>query len=217
MKTALVLGGSGLVGGYLIELLCKDERYQMVKSVGRAALSVKHAKLVHHVIDMQQLDDHAALFADVDDVFIAIGTTRAKTPNKADYRAIDLDIPVTAGTLAKKMGVKQVAVVSSMGANAKSAFFYPSLKGEMELAMQAINLHHLVIVRPSLLVGKRKEMRVAEKIVMVLMQQLQFIIPKRHKAIPAKTVAQAMITLLNQLHQQTIWQNDALLALERDQ
>lgn len=216
LKTALVLGGSGLIGGHLLDLLLTDERYGKVISLGRKALPRSHAKLEQHVVDLLNLEHHASYFTDVDDVFIAIGTTQAKTPNKTQYEAIDFGIPVAAGKLAQAARCKNVAVVSSMGANAASKVFYSALKGRMEDALRALNLPNLVVVRPSLLLGHRTEQRHAEKIAMQVMQGLKFIIPAKCKAIPAQKVARAMVVLVNSPKQKEVWCNDALLALVPD-
>ena len=213
MKKAMILGASGLVGGHVLDLLLTDSRYEKVSTLSRGKLPYEHAKLEQHIGNLFELETQKALFENIDDLFIAIGTTQAKTPDKKQYESIDYGIPVAAGRLAKEAGIPNVCVVSSMGANPKSSIFYTALKGRKEEAMQALGLTNLNIVRPSLLLGNRSEKRAMEKLSMVLMQNLSFLIPEKHKAIPAQTVAKAMVALQNKPHQKVIWMNAELFEL----
>ncbi len=213
MKKAVVLGASGLVGSKLLQLLLDDDRYDQVVTIGRKKLDLNHKKLKQVQGDLFNMNAFAAEFQDGDDLFIAIGTTRAKTPDKKQYEAIDYGIPVAAGKLAAEKGIKNVVVVSSMGANAKSSIFYTSLKGRMEDDLQKLDFENLNLVRPSLLLGDRDENRTGENISAFIMTRLDFIIPKKHKAISGQQVAKAMLTLANQPFIKHIWLNDELHAL----
>lgn len=215
MKTALILGASGLVGSELLKILLTDERYGKVRTLGRKKLAESNPKLAQFTGDLFQIENERVAFEGVDDLFIAIGTTRAKTPDKSTYEAIDYGIPTAAAQVAKAAGIKNVAVVSSMGANAKSSIFYSSLKGRMEEALQSANFDNLVILRPSLLLGKRNEKRAFEKVSMILMTALDVIIPAPYKAVPAVVIAKAMIHLANQKNTKPIWLNNELFALAK--
>jgi uncharacterized protein YbjT (DUF2867 family) len=210
MKTALVLGASGLIGGHVLNLLLTDNRYSNVICIGRKPLNLAHEKLIQKTGDLFAIQDFKAEFEKADDLFIAIGTTKAKTPGKVLYKKIDLGIPVEAGKLAKQAGIKNVCAVSSMGANAKSNIFYSSLKGQMEEALLALNFENLNLLRPSLLLGERDEHRIGENIGAFVMTKLDFLIPTKHKAIQGKTVAKAMVALANLPNQKTIWLNQEI-------
>jgi uncharacterized protein YbjT (DUF2867 family) len=98
-----------------------------------------------------------------------------------------------------------------MGANADSGNFYLRTKGEMEKAVSAINFSQCVIVRPSMLLGPRKEFRFGEKVGKVVMIAFSFLIPSKYKAIQAKQVAKAMIAAVRENHKSGIIQNAELL------
>ena len=213
MKTALVLGASGLVGGELLRILIDDNRYEKVRLIGRKPLSINHPKIEQHTGNLFELTQFEEQFINVDDLFIAIGTTRAKTPDKKQYEAIDFGIPVNAGKMAADAGIKNVCVVSSMGANPTSSIFYSALKGRMEAEMMGLPLPNLNIVRPSLLLGNRNEKRALEKLSMQLMTSMAFLIPKKHRAINAADVARAMVVLANTNHSKHIWSNWELMLL----
>ncbi len=217
MKTAILFGASGLIGGHILTLLLADKRYQKVICINRKALGNAHPKLVEFTGDLFNLKTFESAFAGVDDVFIAIGTTKAKTPDSEIYKKIDLGIPLAAGQLAKNAGAKNVCAVSSMGANAKSSVFYSALKGQMEDGLTEMNFENLNLVRPSLLLGDRSEHRLGEKGFAFFMTKLDFLIPEKYKAIKGETVAKAMVVLANKPHSKTVWSNEELkkLALEK--
>lgn len=215
MKTALILGATGLIGSHVLEHLLADNRYEKVICIGRNTLNISHQKLTQQTGDIFEMERFKSAFQESTDLFVAIGTTRAKTPDKTLYEKIDLGIPVAAAKLAENCGVTNIAVVSSMGADANSRIFYSSLKGKMEAAFLALSADNVNIVRPSLLLGERVEHRAGESIGAFIMTKLDFLVPEKHKAIEGETVAQAMVYLTNQAHEKKIWLNNELKELAR--
>ena len=213
MKTALILGASGLVGGHILDLLLADGRYSEVRILGRTKLEKTHAKLQQFTSDLLHFENLTAAFENVDDLFIAIGTTRAKTADKQMYAAIDFGIPVAAAKQAERAGIQNVCVVSSMGADPESRIFYSQLKGQMEDKIAELAIPNINFVRPSLLLGHRNESRTGEGVSAFIMTNLDFIIPQKYKAIRGQTVAAAMVYLANAPHQKKIWLNNELFAL----
>ena len=141
-RIALVAGATGLVGQAVLALLLADKSYTAIHVVGRRAPSVQHPKLVVHI---------SASFADwacpaVDDVFIALGTTIKVAGSKAAFKAIDGDAVVALAAAAKAAGASRLAVVSAMGASAKSGVFYNQVKGKMEAAISQIGLDRKSVV-----------------------------------------------------------------------
>jgi uncharacterized protein YbjT (DUF2867 family) len=94
-----------------------------------------------------------------DEVFIALGTTRASSPNEADYYRVDHDYPVLAARIAKEGGARSVFLVSAVDANPDSKMFYVRTKGDTERDVAALNFEHTNIFRPSMILGSRKERR----------------------------------------------------------
>ena len=160
----------------------------------RRETGIKHPKLEEHIIDLLQLDNYKELFKG-DVVFCCIGTTKAKTPNKKAYKAIDYGIPVTAAKLAKQNNIDTYLVISAMGASATSKVFYNKLKGEMEREVLAQKIAHTYLLQPSLIVGERSEKRGGEKFAEVIMRTFGFLIPEKYKMIQGKTIAKAMVEI----------------------
>ncbi|MEN0054455.1 MAG: NAD(P)H-binding protein [Mucilaginibacter sp.] len=191
---AIIAGSSGLIGSKLLDILLQEAFYDEVLILVRKELPLKHHKLTQLVVDFNRLDtnkDHLTGHA----LFCCLGTTKAKTPDKAVYRAIDHDYPLQLAQFAHQNGMEQYHLVSSIGANAASSAFYLKTKGETENDLQKVGLPALYIYRPSLLTGDRQEKRVMEKIITalyIIINPLLFGGLKKYRSIPAATVAAAM-------------------------
>jgi uncharacterized protein YbjT (DUF2867 family) len=199
-RTAIVLGATGLIGKHLVRQLTEDPQYGTIRIFVRRPTGWEADKLEEHVIDFNQMEEHARLFQ-VDDVFCALGTTMKKAKSKEAFRLVDYEYPLKAGKLAKTNGAKQYLLVSATGANPRSVFFYSRVKGEIEEALKKLQLPALHIFRPSLLLGKREEFRLAEHVGAWVATRMSFLFSgplKKYAAIEGKTVAKAMIEVAKQ-------------------
>ncbi len=158
MKTAIVFGSSGFVGSYLLSELLNSSEYGQVIAVVRKSLNLTHPKLRTVIADYNSFASVKSEIA-ADEVFIALGTTRTNSPQKAEYYQVDHDYPVLAARLAKERGAKSVFLVTAVGANPHSKFFYIRTKGETERDIIALNFEHTHIFRPSIIMGNRSERR----------------------------------------------------------
>jgi len=202
-KTAILLGATGLTGRKLLKRLLDDERFQKVIVLTRRSTDIVNDKLEEHIIDLLALENHPDLFhADV--VFCCIGTTKAKTPDKILYRRIDHGIPVTAARLAKENNIPGFMVISSLGADPKSRFFYNRTKGEMERDILKQGIKNTFILRPSLISGDRGEKRTGENFAEKVMRISDFLIPSKYKIITADTIANAMVHIALSGHDSVI-------------
>lgn len=217
-KTAIIIGATGLTGNLLTNLLLKDDRYSKVRLISRSSLGVQDPKLEEHLVDMFALKEHSHLFLG-DELFCCIGTTKSKTPDESLYRKIDFEIPVTAAELCKAQGVKTFVVMSSLGANPKSSIFYSRLKGEMEAAITALELYKTIIVRPSLISGKREEHRTGEQFGKAMMRLINPLLigPLRvYRSIAPESIAKAMIWLANSPVDKQVFLSNELIELSKD-
>ncbi len=193
-KTAIILGATGLTGSHLLELLLNSNNYEKVKIFTRRATGKTHPKLEEIICDVLKLEEQADQFT-ADEVFVCIGTTKAKTPDKHLYYAIDYGIPVSSAKLAEQNKIPTFSVISAIGASIKSAVFYSRTKGEMEQAILKRNIPNILIYRPSIIYGNRKDKRFAEKIGAFLFKGLQFLMIgklKKYRAINGEELAKAL-------------------------
>lgn len=193
-KTAIILGATGLTGGLLLQRLLADEEYAQIKVFSRRSVGFEHPKLKEYLGDVVALESFKADFTG-DAVFCCIGTTKAKTTDKEKYKAIDYGIPVKAAQLAQQHGIDVFVVISAMGANACSPFFYNKVKGEMEQAVLAQGVPNTYILRPSLIYGDRAEYRSGEGVANFILGALNPLMVgclKPYQRIHANAIAVAM-------------------------
>lgn len=193
-RKAIILGATGLTGGILLKKLVNDPAYEKIILFSRSKTEVKSPKMEEHLINLFELGKHRDKFkADV--VFCCVGTTKKKTPNKEKYRKVDYGIPVTAAKLCKENNIDTFLVVSALGADQNSRFFYNQLKGEMENGVLQQQIKSTYIFQPSLITGNREERRSMEFIGKQIMKIANFFLfgpLKKYKSISADTIAKAM-------------------------
>jgi len=193
-KKALIFGATGLVGRELLSILLESEQYEHVIAMVRSPLPLSHPKLTQHTVDFAKLEDHAAAFA-VEDVFCCLGTTIRKAGSQEAFAKVDVDYPLAIARLAKQAGARHLAVVSSIGANIDSRTFYLRMKGKMEEGIRRLGPPSVHAFRPSLLLGKREEVRFGEQFASVLSRMFAFLMGgplRKYKPIAGRTVALAM-------------------------
>ncbi len=193
--TTLIAGATGLVGSELLELLLDDPAVGRVHSLVRRASGRRHPALVEHVIDFDRLPD-VALSPPVDEVYCCLGTTMRTAGSRDAFRRVDHGYVVALGRLAAVAGAHSLAVVSSVGADPSARSFYLRTKGETERDLEALGVNRLVILRPSLLLGPRRELRVGERIGEVALRIAGPLLRgslARYRPVHAGTVARAMV------------------------
>ena len=196
MKTALIAGATGLIGGQLLTLLLASDRYAKVIAFTRHQLPV-HSKLIQLSIDGEKigaLDSGSR----VDDVFCCLGTTMAKAHTKEKFYYVDFTLPYLLAKNSLQHGAKQYLLVSALGANKKSSIYYNQVKGAIEEAISNIGFETVHIFRPSLLLGPRAEKRSAEDAAKFFYRIFGFLIPAKYKAIDSLKVARAMVHFASQ-------------------
>jgi uncharacterized protein YbjT (DUF2867 family) len=195
MKTALILGATGLVGKEVLKQALEDPVYSRIKILVRSPQEIKHPRLEELVIDFRKLEQYENEFA-VDHVYCCLGTTIKKAKTKEKFRLVDYEYPLLAARLSKGKADKFL-VISAQGANPKSPFFYNKTKGKLEKDLIALNLPNLLIFRPSLLLGERKEPRPMEEIAGTIMKVINPLFQgplKKYAAKNASYVAECMIS-----------------------
>jgi len=191
---AIIVGATGMVGSYLLEILQEDDAYRNICIMTRREISGTGPKVQQIKVDFDSLAQ-TQLTTKPDVAFCCLGTTMKTAGSKDAFYKVDFTYCLEFAKLAKEAGCKKFIMVSALGANAKSANFYMKVKGQIEEAIAALNFDTFIIMQPSMLLGKRKETRVGESIGQAVMTTLDFLIAgpfKKYKAIHGKTVAAAM-------------------------
>jgi len=199
MKTAIVIGATGLVGSNVTSQLLDDVRYEKVKVFVRRSLNISNPKLEEHLISFDNIDVWKEYIAG-DELYCALGTTIKKAGSKEVQYKVDFTFQYEIAEAAAQNGVKKYLLVSSAGANYTSSNFYLQMKGNLDDKIQHLNYEQIYIFRPSILVGDRSEKRLGEAIGIKLAGIIIKIIPAliKYRPIEASRVAEAMIYSANQ-------------------
>lgn len=199
-KTALLAGATGLVGSALLPLLLASDRYAKVIVVGRHPVAVEHPKLVQVVSSLDQLEqERLRLIAD--DVYCCLGTTIRQAGSQEAFYKVDFLYVVRLAALTAANFAAQFLVVSSLGADLDSRFYYSRVKGEMEAAVRQTPFRAIHIFRPSLLLGERAKPRLGERLSAVVLALARPLLRggwRKYRPVAAATVAQAMLRAANE-------------------
>ena len=212
MKTALLFGSTGLVGGHVLNYLIQNSNYSKIKLFVRSFTGINNSKIEIINTDFNNLNKHAEDIKG-DECFFCIGTTKKKSPNKNEYQKIELDIPKKIAQIAKSNSVKSFFFVSSGYANPKSSGEYLKFKGLVEEEIKNLNFDKIGIMRPSFLLGERQEERVGEKFGIIIFKLLTPILIgsfRKMRPIQAEIVARAMIKLANENIDQSIFESNEI-------
>lgn len=196
-KTALLFGATGLTGSFLLQELLKEEAYSNIVVVTRKETGVRHNK-IHELVtdfrDRQLLNE--VIKADV--LFCCLGTTIKKAGSQAAFRKVDLELPLLLAEIASKNNVPAFIIMSSIGAKAGTSNFYLRTKGEMENGVLKAGIPNVAIFRPSMLMGARAELRLAEFLGKIAINALSPLFSgpfRKYKPIESKDVARAMLRI----------------------
>ena len=217
MKTALIFGSSGLVGKNLLNQVINNSNYSKVKIFVRSSREISDQKVEVINTDFNDLQKIKNLIIG-DDCFFCIGTTKKKSPDKSEYRRVELDLPKKIAQISKSNDIKSFIYVSSGFADPKNSGDYLKFKGLVEEEIKSLNFEKIGILRPSFLLGKRKEKRLGEKIGISIFKFLSplFVGPiKKMKPIHSEKVAKAMIKIANEDIQKTIFESNEISDLVR--
>lgn len=194
-KSALLIGATGLVGEQCLNQLLAHEQYEKVITLTRRSFTNPHPKHKNLVVDFNHLEI-CELNIKADHVYCAFGTTIAKAGSQAAFRQIDVDFPQQIAQIAAKNGAEKFVLVSSIGADSKSSVFYSRMKGLLEEAVSKMGFKSVIIFRPSILVGNRKEQRKGEEIGIALAKVFSFLFVgslKKYRGTPVDLLAAQMV------------------------
>ena len=194
-QRVLLIGATGLVGSNILRLLVKDNTIGEVRALTRRSLQSKDKTPVvkELITDFVTLQEHPEWF-EVDIVFCALGTTIAKARTKEAFKRVDFDYPLIVAKAARSKGASHFLMVSAVGANPRSRFFYNRVKGELEEAILSLGYPSVTIARPSLLLGDRQEYRFGE----LIAKKISWLFPSPWAGVEAKQVASALVQAAHQ-------------------
>jgi uncharacterized protein YbjT (DUF2867 family) len=193
-KVANVIGASGMVGHQIINQLLFHSEFDKIRIFVRRRTRFIHPNLEEKIIDFDQPESWKHLVQG-DVLFSTLGTTIKTVKTKKNQYRVDFTYQYEFAKAASENGISSYVLVSSMGANPNSIFFYSRMKGELEEAVKKLNFKKLMIVRPSILDGNRVEKRVGENMALIFSRVFTRIILKKYRPTPVHALASKMISL----------------------
>lgn len=183
-----------MVGNELVRVLAASGDYRRVIALSRRPLSIEAPRLANRILRFENLENDLRGVT-CDDAYCCLGSTIRQAGTQQAFRAVDHDLILQFARFAQAAGAKTLVVISSAGASADSRNFYLRVKGETELALEALRFRSLHLMQPSLILGSRKQWRITEmagRVVMPLVNPLLLGRYEQWRAIPARTLAAAM-------------------------
>ena len=218
MKTALVFGSTGLVGSHLIDQLIKNENYNKIKLFVRSEIIINDLKVEIVKTDFNNIEKHKEEMTGAH-CYFCIGTTKQNSPDKDEYRRVELDLPKQIAQITKSNSVNSFVFVSSGYADPNSSGDYLKFKGLVEEELKRLSFNKLGIMRPSFLIGDRKEKRLGEKLGIFVFKLLSplFLGPlKKMKPIQSEKVAKAMIKISNGDFRQQVFESNEIVEISNN-
>jgi len=217
-KTALVFGATGLVGSFLVDELSKNSIYEKIIVFNRKKQNYSNNNIVEILVDFDKLSEYVHEFKG-HDAFCCLGTTIKKAGTKEKFFKIDHDLPVEIAKICSTNKVDNFIAISSIGANSKSSNNYLRTKGLMETHILEFDFTKIAFVRPSILLGPRKEFRFGEifgRLFMSIFNFLFFGKLKKYRGIHAVSVAKSMIEIANMPTNKIYFESDELAEITRN-
>jgi len=218
-RVALV-GATGLIGTSLIRLGVGRADFRVIAVSRREVPLPPGARMDVLVADPAGWADAIAA-ANADVLVCALGTTWKKAgQDETAFRAVDQDLVLACGRAAKAAGIRQMILVSSVGADAGAKNFYLRVKGEVEQALGKLGLARLDVIRPGLLRGARSgDRRIGERLAILLSPLADLFLQgkyRRFRSVRAETVARAIVGLTRERAPgRFVFEHDAILRAAR--
>ncbi len=205
-----MFGASGLVGTELVRQLVESSGYEKLILVNRSTSGVVSPKVTELLVDFEKITDHPQelvkqLEGPIHAVFCSLGTTIKKARTKKAFHRVDHDYVLMTGKVADAVGASVYVGVSAIATDADSTVYYSRVKAEAERDVSALPFSKksaIHFVRPSLLLGDRKEFRFGERLAILTTPLFNWMMSgplKRYKAIQASQVAASMIRFAHDL------------------
>lgn len=189
---AIVVGATGATGKDLVKQLLEDKDFGQVDVFVRRKMDCTHPKLNVHIVDFEAIDEWKKLVRG-DVLFSMLGTTLKQAGSQKKQWRIDYDYQYEVAKAARENGVPVIELMSSIGANPRSAFFYSRMKGALEETVRSLSFPCTIIMRPPSLIRRNTD-RAGERITVKILKMFNRIgMLKGLSPMPTEVVAECMI------------------------
>ena len=190
---AIILGATGATGQEILKLVLNNSNFSKITVFVRRNISIKHDKLIVKKIDFSRLKDYnKIIYGDI--LFSCLGTTRSEAGGKKNQYLVDYTYQFAFAKMASENNVKIYSLISSVGANKNSFFFYPRIKGILEKSVKSLDFELIHIFQPPSLIRQPSLLRTGEKVVISILTKLNRIgLLKSFKPLHVHDLADKMV------------------------
>ena len=195
MKRVVIVGASGMVGGYALRYLLEDAAVGAVTSIGRRNLGISHAKLTEILHpDFADCSALAGALSGQDAAVFCLGVYTGAVPD-AELRRITVDYTVEfARVLRAGSPNATFAFLSGSGADptGRSRLSFARYKGEAENSLSAAGFPRVYMFRPAYIypVEPRREPNVSYRVLRAIYPAFRVLFP--NQVIRADDLARTM-------------------------
>ena len=196
MKRVVIVGASGMVGGYALRYLLEDAAVGGVTSIGRRNLGVSHPKLTEILHpDFADCSALAGALSGQDAAVFCLGVYTGAVP-EAELRRITVDYTVEfARVLRASSPSATFAFLSGSGADptGRSRMAFARYKGEAENALSAAGFPSVYMFRPAYIypVQPRREPNFSYRLLRAIYPAFRVLFP--NQVIRADDLARTMV------------------------
>jgi uncharacterized protein YbjT (DUF2867 family) len=192
----VIVGATGMVGGYALRYALADSAVGRVTSIGRKTLGISHPKLnevVHR--DFADCSALTPVLAGQDAAIFCLGTYTGAVPD-AELRKITVDYTIEfARVLRTSSPDAAFAFLSGSGADptGRSRIPFARYKGQAEKALLAAGFPRLYLLRPAYIypVEPRKEPNLSYRLLRAIYPLFRVLFP--NQVIRADDLARVMV------------------------
>ena len=192
LYSAIVLGGTGNVGGRIVQLLIKSSLCNRVVVVTRRKTDAfADSKVSEVVVNMDRLEVEVAPYAqgvDVALVAFGVGKGSAKMPEE-EVRKIDVAYSQAFCRAARTAGARVCGVMTAVGADPAARMRYAKIIGEKEKAVESVKFDFLGVYRPAVILGNSN----TPDALGYVMPLLHWAMPSKYHSIHKNDLARAMV------------------------
>jgi uncharacterized protein YbjT (DUF2867 family) len=195
-KSLVIVGATGMVGGYAVRYALEHPMLSGVVAIGRRSLGISHPRLrevLHR--DFTDCSALAETLSNHDAVVFCLGTYTGVVPD-AELRTITVDYTIEFARVFREHSPDSTfSFLSGSGADptGQSRMAFAQYKGAAENALFAAGFPRVYIFRPGYIypVEPRKEPTFGYRLLRAMYPALRVLFP--NQAIPADALARAMV------------------------
>jgi uncharacterized protein YbjT (DUF2867 family) len=208
----VLLGATGLVGNHLLAQLISADSDHRILALGRSKPQVCSElqdafdqQVTFVETDLESKEKTCQIITDfqaqasADMLICCLGTTIRQAGSRQGFLHVDHDLVLTSAIAAQQCGIDRMILVSAINANIRSKVYYSKVKGLVEQSLTALGFAQLIVVKPSLLIGQRKNVRLVESLAAPIVQLMNPLLQgrlKKYRGIAGKEVAECMLAQL---------------------